>query len=183
MSVRRWLAAVVSMAVAVTVAVAATVAVVTGSAPWPFRSSRPPAGAGPQARHYLDATACLLTGPGGIAPGTPGAPVWKAMQAASLATHVMVSYLPDTGPSDAAVLLSTLADRRCGVIITAGTASAKVITAARARRQQSFVLVAAPGPAIPAGPPNAVIVSPAGAPARVGQAIRVLAAQARASGS
>jgi hypothetical protein len=179
MSVRRWLAVVVSVAAAVAV----TVAVIAGAPRWPFGSSRPQAGAGPQARPYLDATACLLTGPSGIAPGTPGAPVWRAMQAASLTTHVMVSYLPDTGPADAAVLLSTLGQRRCGVIITSGTAAAKVIKAARARRQQTFVLVAPPGPAVPAGPPNAVVVSPAGAPARVGQAIRVLAARARASGS
>jgi hypothetical protein len=179
MSVRRWLAAVLSVAGAVAV----TVAVVTGSAPWPFGSSRPHAGTGPQARPYLDATACLLTGPSGIAPGTPGAPVWRAMQAASLATHVMVSYLPDTGPADAAVLLSTLVERRCGVIITSGTSAATVIKVASAGRQQAFVLVVAPGPAVLAGPPNTVIVSPAGAPARVGRAIRVLAAQARASGS
>lgn len=180
MSVRTWLAAVAGVA-ATAAATAAVVAVVTGSAPWPFGSSRPQAGA--QARRYLDATACLLTGPGGIAPGTPGAPVWQAMQAASLSTHVMVSYLPATGTADAAVLLSTLADRRCGVIITAGTSAAKVITAARARRQQAFVLVAAQGPADTAGPPNAVVVSPAAAPARVSQAIRGLAAQARSSGS
>jgi delta 1-pyrroline-5-carboxylate dehydrogenase len=178
MSVRRWLTA-GATALAVVVGVAWVITAATGSSLWPFGPSRPHE-AGPQARVYLNATACLLTNPGGIAPGTAGAPAWRAMQAASLSTHVMVSYLPDTGPADAGVMLSTLAERHCGVVITTGTSAAKVIKAARAQRQQRFVLVAASGPAAPAGPPNAVIVSPAGAPARIDQAIRALAAQAQA---
>jgi hypothetical protein len=186
MSVRRWLVPGASV-VAAAVVTAWVIAAVTGSPLWPFGSSRPHA-AGPHARVYLNATACLLTDPGGIAPGTPGAPAWRAMQAASLATHVMVSYLPDTGPGDAGVMLSTLAQRRCGVIIATGIPAAKVIKAARAQRRQKFLLVvspghASPGHAAPAGPPNAVIVSSAGAPARIDQAIRALAGQARASGS
>src|SRR6266576_62940 len=75
----------------------------------------------PQARYYLNVTACLLTDSRGIAPGTPGAPAWAAMQNASLATHVMVSYLPDSGPGHATVMLDTLVQRHCGVIITTGT--------------------------------------------------------------
>jgi hypothetical protein len=177
---RRLLAIGVSLVAAAAVTVG-LIAALTGSSLWPFRSGPP--SAAPHARRYLDATACLLTNPGGIAPGTPGAPVWKAMQAASLSTHVMVTYLPDTGPADATVMLSTLMERQCGVIITTGTPAAKVIKAARTSRRQKFVLVAAPAPAIPTGLPNTVIVSPAGAPARIDQAIRAVAVQAQASGS
>jgi hypothetical protein len=180
MGARRRLAIAVSLVAAAAVTVG-LVAALTGSSLWPFGSG--PASAAPHARRYLDASACLLTNPQGIAPGTPGAPVWKVMQAASLSTHVMVTYLPDTGPADATVMLSTLMERQCGVIITTGTPAAEVLKAARAARQQKFVLVAALGPVVPAASPNAVIVSPAGAPARIDQAIRAVAVQAQASGS
>lgn len=176
----RWVAVSVSVAVAAAVT-AGIIAAATGSALWPFGRHQP--AAAPQARHYLDATACLLTDRSGIAPGTPGASVWKAMQTASLATHVMVSYLPDTGRADAAVMLSTLMERQCGVIITTGTPAAKVIKAAKADQHQKFVLVAASVPASPVGVPNTIVVSPGGAPARIDQAIHALASQARTSGS
>jgi hypothetical protein len=139
--------------------------------------------AGPQARHYLNATACLLTDSKGIMLGAPGAPAWKAMQSASLATHVMVSYLPDTGPGAASVMLSTLMERKCGVIITAGAPATAVVRAAKSDRHQEFVLVAAPGAANQAGAPNLAVVSPARAPGRIDQAIRALAAQAQSSGT
>jgi hypothetical protein len=180
LGIKKWLVAGISVAAAAAVT-AGIIAAATGTSLWPFGHQQ--SVAVPQARHYLDTTACLLTDSRGIAPGTPGAPVWKAMQNASLATHVMVSYLPDTGRSDAAVMLSTLMERQCGVIITTGTPAAKVIKAAKADRQQNFVLVAASVPASPAGTPNTTIVSPAGAPARIDRAIRALASQARTAGS
>jgi hypothetical protein len=105
----------------------------------------------PHARRYLDVSACLLTGPGGIAPGTPAAPVWTAMESASLATHVMVTYLSDTGRGDVGPMLNTLIERQCGVIVAAGDAAAAVITAGHANPQQHFVLVTAPGAAAVAG--------------------------------
>jgi hypothetical protein len=163
-----------TVAIAVTVGV---VAVVTGLALWP--SGHRPGDGGPQARRYLDATACLLTDRHGIVPGTSGAPVWQAMQKASLATQVRVTYLADTGQSGASVLLDTLMRRQCGVIITTGTPAASVLKAAKTDRRQDFVLVAATGAAGFVGTSNAVVVSPAGAPARIDQAIRVVAAQAR----
>jgi hypothetical protein len=180
LGIKKWLVAGISVAAAAAVTVG-IIAAATGSSLWPFGHHQ--SAAAPQARQYLNITACLLTDSRGIAPGTPGAPAWKAMQTASLATHVMVSYLPDTGGADATVMLSTLMERQCGVIITTGTPAAKVIKAAKADRQQSFVLVAASVPASPAGTPNTIIVSPAGAPARIDRAIRALAAQARAPGS
>jgi hypothetical protein len=178
LNARTRLAAGISVAAAAVVT-AGLIAAATGS--WPFGHHQP--AARPQARHYLDVTACLLTDSRGIAPGAPGAPAWKAMQAASLATHVMVSYLPDAGRAGAAVMLSTLMERQCGVIITTGTPAAQVIKAAKADRQQNFVLVSAAVPASPAGTPNTIIVSPAGAPARIDRVIRALAAHARAPGS
>ncbi len=130
----------------------------------------------PHARHYLNATACLLTDSRGIAPGTPGAPAWAAMQNASLATHVMVSYLPDTGPGNATIMINTLVQRHCGVIITTGTAARPVLAAARANPHQRFLLVA--GHAAGAAMPNAAVVPAADAPQRIDQAIHTLASAA-----
>ena len=45
------------------------------------------------------------------------------MQNASLTTHVMVGYLPGTGPANATLMINTLGQRHCGVIITTGTAA------------------------------------------------------------
>jgi hypothetical protein len=139
---------------------------------WP---KAPPA---PQARQYLAASACLLTDPGGVVAGSPGAPVWAAMESASLASHVMVSYLSDTGPSGVMPMLNTLVRRQCGVIITAGAPSGAVIAAARANPHQRFLLVLAADGAVAKAPPNAAVVSSAVAAARIGQAVYALAAQA-----
>lgn len=138
----------------------------------------------PQARSYLNVTACLLTGPRGVTPGSPAAPVWASMQATSLTTHVMVSYLPDTRPADVPVMLNTLIQRRCGVIITTGAAPDQVIQAARANPRQRFLLVAGSDGAGGSGisglgtPANAVAVTAGRAPAQISQAIHALAAAA-----
>jgi hypothetical protein len=155
---------------------AVVAAVVTAWLLWPR-----PAVTVAQARSYLNVTACLLTGPGGIAPGTPGLPVWSAMQAASRPTHVMVSYLAVSRPADAPVMLSTLVQRQCGIIITAGIAPGPVLAAARISPRQRFLMVAATAtsaapPARAAPPANAAIVPPAAASGRIGQAIHALAA-------
>ena len=113
----------------------------------------------PQARQYLDVSACLLTGPQGVVPGSPSAPVWTSMEAASQATHVMVSYLPDMGHGDVPVLLSSLVQRRCGVIVTSGATPAQVVVAARANPHQKFVLVT--GSTAAGVPGNTAVVSPA----------------------
>jgi hypothetical protein len=138
---------------------------------WPSNPVTPP-----QARHYLNVTACLLTDSRGIALGTPGAPAWAAMQNASLATHVMVSYLPGTGPGNATVMLNTLVQRHCGVIITTGTATRQVLAAARANPHQRFLVVANHRATAPR--PNAVVVPAADAPQRIDQAIHTLASAA-----
>jgi hypothetical protein len=172
---RRWVAVGIGV-VGAAVLAGGVIAAITSSAP----NQQP---AGPQARHYLDATACLLTDSRGITLGAPGAPAWKAMQSASLATHVMVSYLPETGPATAPVMLGTLMERKCGVIITTGAPAAAVVKAAKSDRHQEFVLVVAAGAASPAGVPNLVVVSPSAAPGRIDQAVRALASQAQSSGT
>ncbi len=129
----------------------------------------------PQARQYLHVSACLLTDPSGVVPGTPAAPVWTAMQSASLATRVMVSYLPDTGPSDISPMISTLAQRKCGLIITTAAAAARAVSAARDYPHQQFLIITAGGAAT--APPNALLIPTAAAPARIAQAIRALSAQ------
>jgi hypothetical protein len=171
--VRAWRA---WLAVAVLAAAGATAWVA-----WP----RP--AATPQARQYLSVSACLLTGSGGVLPGTPGAPVWADMEKASLATRVMISYLPETGPG-VGVLLNTLAERRCGVIITTSAAPAQVTAAAKASPHQHYLVVAsgsAAGPASPASAAvaNVVVVSAVAAPARIDQAFRDVAAQNSQSAS
>jgi hypothetical protein len=98
------------------------------------------------------------------------------MQNASLATHVMVSYLPGTGPGNATIMLNTLMQRHCGVIITTGTAARQVLAAARANPHQRFLLVANHPAA--AAMPNAVVVPAADAPQRIDQAIHTLASAA-----
>jgi hypothetical protein len=149
-------------------------AVAAGVAVWLLWPRPAPA---PEARQYLNVSACLLTDPRGVVPGTPAAPVWAAMESASTATHVMVSYLPDTGPADVTPMLSTLIQRQCGVIITTGADASQVISAAMADPRQHFLLVTAVG-ATAAAPANATIVSPAAAAGRIAQTIHALAAQA-----
>ena len=100
------------------------------------------------------------------------------MQTASLATHVMVSYLPDTGPADVEPMLNTLAERHCGVIvITAGADPGQVISVAKANPDQQFLLVSSSYSGRFA-PRNATVITPASAPARIRQAIGELAATA-----
>lgn len=147
---------------------AVVAAVLAGWALWP---SPAPA---PQARQYLDVSACLLTGPRGVTPGAPAAPTWAAMEKASLTTHVMVSYLPATVPTDVPVLLNTLVQRRCGMIVADGAPPGQVARAAKANPRQRFLLVSSSGTEA-AVPANAVVVSAAAAPARIDQAFHALA--------
>jgi hypothetical protein len=153
----------------------ALAAVAAGVAVWLLWPRPAPA---PQARQYLNVSACLLTDQRGVVPGTPAAPVWAAMESAGTATHVMVSYLPDTGPADVTPMLGTLIQRQCGVIITTAADASQVISAAKADPQQHFLLVTAAGAAGTAAPANATIVSPAAAAGRIDQTIHALADQA-----
>lgn len=153
--------------------VAVSVAVIAAWMLWPA----PAPAATPQARQYLDASACLLTGASGVSPGTAGAQAWSAMESASTASHVMVSHLPSAAPADVPVLLNTLIERKCGVIVVTGASQNQVTSAARANPGRRFVLVTdgtAAGSAA-ALLPNAVTVSAAHASGRINQEVRALA--------
>jgi len=162
------------------VAVAMIVAALAAWGLWP----RPPAVPDSGGIRYLNVSACLLTGPSGITPGTASAPVWDAMRAASQASHVMVSYLPDTGPADVTPMLNTLIERQCGVIVATSDATSAVAKAARANPHQSFLLVAAQGGhAAATATPNTVVIPAADASGRIGQALDALATHATSAGS
>jgi hypothetical protein len=140
---------------------------------------RPATGAKPTARQYLDASACLLTGAGGVTPGTPGARAWQAMESASLASHVMVSYLPATGSAAVPALLNTLVERRCGVIVVTGGSRAQVTSVAKANPGHRFILVTSSTAAGPAAvPSNAVVVPSANASGRIDHEVTALAGTA-----
>ncbi len=86
-------------------------------------------GAAPQVRQYLTFTACLLTGPGGVADG-PAATAWAGMEQASLRTRAQVQYLPvmpGTTAGAAAPVLASLIVRHCGLVIAAGAAQVAAV--------------------------------------------------------
>jgi hypothetical protein len=160
---------------AAAVAVAAAVLFVVGWTLWPS----PATVAAPTTRQYLDASACLLTGPDGVTPGTPGARVWQAIESASLASRVMVSYLPVARPADAGAMLNTLVQRRCGVIVVMGASRVEVASTAQADPGHRFILItssAVAGPAVV--PPNAIVVTAAAASRYIDQALSALAGTA-----
>jgi hypothetical protein len=74
-------------------------------------------------------------------------------------------------------LLSTLVERKCGVIVVTSGSSSQVTSAARANPGHRFILVTTLATAGPVAlPPNAVIVSAAGAAGRITQEVTALAA-------
>jgi len=160
---------------AAAVVVAAAAAFIVGWVLWP----RPPIAAVPRARQYLNVSACLLTGSSGVNPGTLGGQAWHAMEAASLASHVMVSYLPGTGPAGVPAMLNTLVERQCGVIVVTGASPIQVTGAAKANPGRRFILVTTSTAAGPAAvPPNAVVVPAADASGPIAQEVTALAATA-----
>jgi basic membrane lipoprotein Med (substrate-binding protein (PBP1-ABC) superfamily) len=111
------------------VAVAAAALVVGAVAAWMFWPE--PA---PRQREYLDATACLLTDEKGVA-GKEAAPIWSAMQDASVSSLVRVQYLQVNGPQTAAnarSYVASLAGGRCGVVIAVGKAQVDAVDASAA---------------------------------------------------
>ena len=161
---------------AVVAAVAGVAVSAAGIAAWVLWPGSGPAAAAPRTRQYLDASACLLTGAGGVSPGTLGGQAWSAMESASLAGHVMVSYLPSAEPADVPALLNTLIERECGVIVVTSASQKQVTSAARANPGRRFILVTGGAPAGPlAALPNAVTVSAARAPGRINEEVVALA--------
>lgn len=162
--------------VAAAAVVAVSAAVIAAWVLWPGSGSGSASAAVPQARQYLNTSACLLTGASGVSPGTVGARAWDAMESASVASRVMVSHLPSAEPADVPVLLNTLVERECGVIVVTGASQNQVTSAARANPGRRFILVAggtATGSV--AVLPNAVTVSAAAAPGRIDKEVLALA--------
>jgi basic membrane lipoprotein Med (substrate-binding protein (PBP1-ABC) superfamily) len=92
-------------------------------------------GSAPRARQYLSFTACLLTGPGGLA-DAPVKPAWAGMRDASLATHAQVEYLPVLdGSTESAALpyLASLVQRHCRVVVAVGQAQVAAVDARSAK--------------------------------------------------
>ncbi|HEY0718243.1 MAG TPA: hypothetical protein VGD68_11560, partial [Streptosporangiaceae bacterium] len=94
------------------------------------RGGTPLAGPG-RARQYLAFDACLLTDAHGLA-GSRAAQAWTGMQAASVATHARVEYLPVAGAQTAGAArpyLASLVQRHCSVVIAVGAAPVSAVSA------------------------------------------------------
>lgn len=134
---------------------------------WALWPSSEPSASPPRARVYKDVDVCLLTDAQGIA-GGPGRQAWQGLQDFSKKTAVRVSYVPVVGPpttTNATAYLAGLMQRRCRVVVAAGSAQ---VDAAKAAAQRSpdtgFVLVVSkvPGQAgAPKDPANLVSVDAA----------------------
>ncbi len=138
-------------AVAVAAAAAVTAALLAGGGPQP------------RARQYLAFTACLLTGPGGLADAR-AANAWAGLEKASLATRAKVQYLPvesGTTAAAAAPYLASLTTRHCSVVVAVGTAQVGAVAAAAARyRSVRFAVIGggAAGPNVTAATGDAASV-------------------------
>lgn len=103
-------------------------------------------------RQYIAFTACLLTGPAGLADPQARA-VWSGMQGASSATNAQVNYLSvPTGEADtvgvATPLANSLVEQRCDVILAVGAAEVATVQAVAAQHAaKRFVLVGGGSPA------------------------------------
>jgi basic membrane lipoprotein Med (substrate-binding protein (PBP1-ABC) superfamily) len=125
------------------VALVLGVAGVVTAALWPSPESvyDPPA----RARQYIAFSACLLTGPEGLADAAAQA-VWSGMQAASSATRAKVTYLAAVG-SDESVgsvtpFVNSLVQRHCRLILTVGDVEVRAAQAVAASNGGTdFVLV------------------------------------------
>lgn len=100
-----------------------------------------------RARVYTSFTACLLTGPDGVADGK-AAPVWAGMQAASASTHAMASYLALQGAqttANAEAYIDALSMRGCSLILTSGALPGEgAVARAAALPNSRFITVGAP---------------------------------------
>ena len=111
---------------------------------WPSgkQSYDPPA----HTRQYIAFTACLLTGPAGLA-DTQAHAVWSGMEAASSATNAQVSYVSvPVGEADtvgvATPLANSLVQQHCGVVVAVGASEVAAVQAVAAQHaEMRFVLV------------------------------------------
>ena len=88
----------------------------------------------------------------------------------------LVSYLPATGPADVPVMLNTLVERRCGVIVVTDATQVQVAGAAKANPGRHFVLVTTSTAAGSAPvPSNTAVVPAANASGRINREVTALA--------
>jgi hypothetical protein len=122
---------------------ALVVAIVLTVVFWPSPTPAPP-----REREYLEFTACLLTPERGVT-DPAAAPVWAAMQDASLKTRAKVQYLQITGaqtPENAVTFLNSLAQGGCNLIFAAGELPVQALGAgAKTFPAKRFVAVGGPG--------------------------------------
>ena len=94
----------------------------------------------------------------------------------SVASRVVVSHLPSAVPAEVPVLLNTLVERGCGVIVVTGASQSRVTSAALADPGRRFILVTGGTAAKPVAVlPDAVTVSAARASGRINQEVLALA--------
>ncbi|MBS2966207.1 hypothetical protein KGA66_24395 [Actinocrinis puniceicyclus] len=111
---------------------------------WP--SSRPTYDPPHNTRQYIAFTACLLTGPAGLADPRARA-VWSGMQAASSATNAQVSYVAAAVGQAETIgsvtpFANSLVQQRCGVIVAVGPVEVATMQAVAAGHAEGrFVLV------------------------------------------
>ena len=95
---------------------------------------------------------------------------------ASVASRVMVSHLPSVVSAEVPVLLNTLVERGCGVIVVTGVARSRVAGAALADPGRRFFLVTGGTAVEPVTVlPDAVTVSAAHASGRISREVLALA--------
>ena len=110
---------------------------------WPSSRSvyDPPA----RARQYLAFSACLLTGPEGLA-DAPARAVWSGMQAASSVTRAKVTYLSVVGSAETVgsvtPFVNSLVQQHCGLVLAVGDVEVEAAQAVAASDVGThFVLV------------------------------------------
>ncbi len=135
------------------VATATVVAALAAGVAWVVWPSGKPAYDPPaRTRQYVAFTACLLTGPAGLA-DPQARTVWSGMEAASSATNAQISYLSvPAGEADtvgvATPLANSLVQQRCGVIVAVGAPEVAAVQAVAAQHAaMHFVLVGGGDPA------------------------------------
>lgn len=141
-------------AVLVGVAIAIPIVALSLHAPHSGRVLPPP-----RARVYASTTACLMTGPTGLA-DPQAAAAWSGMQDASTETHVKVTYLAVPGPATVANVqpyVNSEVQRQCAMIIAVGSAQVAAVEA-RAAAYPKIRFVAVGGHGAP--PANLVALGP-----------------------
>jgi hypothetical protein len=126
-------------------------------------------------RLYSPYTACLLTGPKGLADPV-AAPVWAGLREASASTTAQISYLTIMGPdttANAETYINTMALRGCSTILAAGAVPADGALKAASSWSNRRLIAIEPASA-EAKPPGNLTVIGRTAPAALAAQIKTL---------